>query len=137
MNSETNSDSEPQPDARSEDAPLEWIRVASIDEIPEGQARAFDVGRRVVAVFRWQDQFHAIDDFCPHMGASLATGHFDSKTMTVACPWHGWRFDVRDGTWCDNRRIKTDAFPIRVVDGEIEVGIQAEDKDKSTWSKED
>ena len=119
-----------------EEPPMEWIRVAQVDEIPEGEARAFEVGRRVVAVFRWKDHFYAIDDFCPHMGASLATGHFDCETMTVACPWHGWRFDVRDGTWCDNRRVKTDAFQVRAVDGEIQIGIRAEDRDKASWSRE-
>lgn len=100
---------------------LEFVTVARVGEIPEGQALAFEVEDQIVAVFLNQGNYYAIDDMCPHMGASLATGHFDTEQMNVACPWHGWRFDVRDGTWCDNRRIKTDVFAVRVFDDEIQV----------------
>jgi hypothetical protein len=61
----------------------------------------------------------AIDDFCPHMGASLAGGYVENGK--VACPWHAWRFCVKDGTWCDNPRIKIDAFEVRVEGDEIQV----------------
>ena len=100
---------------------LEFVTVARVGEIPEGQALAFEVEDQIVAVSLNQGNYYAIDDMCPHMGASLATGHFDTEQMNVACPWHGWRFDVRDGTWCDNRRIKTDVFAVRVFDDEIQV----------------
>jgi nitrite reductase (NADH) small subunit/3-phenylpropionate/trans-cinnamate dioxygenase ferredoxin subunit len=56
------------------------------------------------------------------MGASLASGHLDDSA--VSCPWHGWRFDVRDGSWCDNRRLKTDVFEVRVVGDQIEVATE-------------
>ena len=99
----------------------DFVTVARVGEIEEGQAKAFEVGDHVVAVFLHDGKYYAIDDMCPHMGASLATGHFDVQQMNVACPWHGWRFDVRDGTWCDNRRIKTDVFAVRIVDGDIQL----------------
>ncbi len=110
------------------DAAVQYVTVGNVDDWAEGQARAVEVGDRIIAVFRHEGQFFAIDDMCPHMGASLASGHFDPETMAVACPWHGWRFDVRDGTWCDNRRIKTDAFPVRVVDGDVQVGVPLDAK---------
>ena len=111
-----------------QDATIEYVTVGHVDDWADDRPRAVEVGDRVVAVFRHKGQFFAIDDMCPHMGASLAAGHFDPETMTVACPWHGWRFDVRDGTWCDNRRIKTDAFPVRVIDGNVQVGVPADSK---------
>ena len=39
------------------------------------------------------------------------------------CPLHAWRFDIRDGTWCDNRRLKVDAFDVRIQDDDIQVSI--------------
>ncbi len=77
----------------------------------------------MVAVFNNEGQYFAIDDMCPHMGASLASGHFEPADGTVACPWHGWRFDTRDGTWCDNRRLKIDAYVVRVVGEEIQLAL--------------
>ncbi len=98
-----------------------FIDVAGVNDIPRGQGRAFEVGNRVIAVFNCDGVFYAIDDHCPHIGASLSPGHLEN--CVVACPWHGWRFDVRDGTWMDNPRIKTDSFPVRVVGSRIEVVV--------------
>lgn len=96
--------------------------VGKVDDFEEGRGRAFPVNGRMVAVFRRGETFHAIDDFCPHMGASLAEGYLEEDS--VSCPWHAWRFCIRDGTWEDNPRIKIDAFPVRVLDGEVQVLVQ-------------
>ena len=96
--------------------------VGKVDEFEEGVGRAFAVNGRMVAVFRRGEQFFAIDDLGPHMGASLAEGHLEGETVT--CPWHAWRFCIRDGTWEDNPRIKTDAFPIRVQGDEVQVLVE-------------
>lgn len=98
---------------------VDFVTVATVDEIPEGAGKAFEVGDKMVAVFKIDGQIHAIDDQCPHMGASLASGFIEG--CEVACPWHAWRFDVRDGTWCDNRRIKIDSFQTRIVDNQVQI----------------
>ncbi|MCE9548293.1 MAG: Rieske 2Fe-2S domain-containing protein [Planctomycetia bacterium] len=100
----------------------DFITVAKLGDIADGQGATFTVGERLVAVFREGDRYHAIDDLCPHMGASLSAGYFENGIVT--CPWHAWRFRVCDGTWCDNPRIKTDAFEVRVEGDEIQVRIE-------------
>lgn len=98
----------------------EFVTVAKVGSIEEGTGQAFPVGQRLVAVFNLGGgQYAAIDDICPHMGASLSAGYLDKDVVT--CPWHAWRFRVTDGTWCDNPRIKTTAFEVRVVGEEIQV----------------
>ena len=49
----------------------EFVTVAQVGDIPEGQGQAFPVGEHMVAVFNDGGQYHAIDDMCPHMGACL------------------------------------------------------------------
>ncbi|MEM0927378.1 MAG: Rieske 2Fe-2S domain-containing protein, partial [Planctomycetota bacterium] len=89
--------------------------VGRVEEFEVGRGRAVPVGGRMVAVFRNEDQsWNAIDDLCPHMGASLAEGYVEGKT--VSCPWHAWRFSVTDGTWEDNPKVKVDCFEIKVED---------------------
>lgn len=100
----------------------DFVTVAKVGEIPVNEGRAFEVDEQMVAVFNYNGQYLAIDDMCPHMGASLAAGEFDPESCTVTCPWHAWRFDTRDGTWCDNRRLKIDVFQVRVKGDEIQVG---------------
>ncbi len=95
----------------------EFTTVAKVSDIPDGEARAFPVNGRMIAVFHTGGEFTAINDSCPHMGASLAGGFIEDRTVT--CPWHAWRFCVQEGTWKDNPKaeLKTDCYEVR-IDGE-------------------
>ncbi|MCH5374237.1 MAG: Rieske 2Fe-2S domain-containing protein, partial [Planctomycetes bacterium] len=99
----------------------EFVTVAKLGDIPEGQSEVYTVGDNIVAIFNIGGEYFAINDLCPHQGASLAGGHVEDGV--VSCPWHAWRFRVTDGTWCDNPRIKTDSYPVRVVNGQIQVCV--------------
>lgn len=104
-----------------EDGMAEFVTVAKTTDIAEGEGQAFAVNGRMVAVFKEKGKFLAIDDMCPHMGASLAEGHVEDGI--VACPWHAWRFCVQDGTWCDNPKLKVDSFLVRVQGTDIQVVV--------------
>ncbi len=97
----------------------EFTTVAKVGDIPDGQGSSFVVNGRMVAVFNEKGSFFAIDDLCPHMGASLAGGYVEDGVVT--CPWHAWRFCIKKGTWCDNPRIGIDSFPVRIHEDEIQV----------------
>jgi nitrite reductase (NADH) small subunit/3-phenylpropionate/trans-cinnamate dioxygenase ferredoxin subunit len=100
----------------------EFQRVGRIGDLADGQAKTIEVGSRLIALFRQNGQYFAIDDVCPHMGASLSEGLVEDGIVT--CPWHAWRFRLADGTWADNPRIKIGSFPVRVVDQEIQVQVE-------------
>ncbi len=97
------------------------ITVAKTSDIPLNESRTFPVGDRIIAIFNENGTFHAMDDFCPHMGASLAGGCIDNGS--VVCPWHAWRFSLVDGGWLDNPKIKADIFAVFVVSDEIQIEI--------------
>ena len=99
----------------------DFVTVARTGDIPDGQGISCAVGDTVVAVFNDGGEYFAINDQCPHQGASLGAG--DVQNGVVACPWHAWRFRISDGTWCDNPRIKTDSYEVRVVDEQIQVRV--------------
>ncbi len=98
----------------------DFVTVAKVGAIAEGEGASFQVGDRLVAVFLHQGEYLAIDDLCPHMGASLGAGDLDEAGV-VTCPWHAWRFNAREGTWCDNPRLSIDTFEVRVKGNEIQV----------------
>ncbi len=99
----------------------EFTTVAKLNDLPEGTAKAYPLGDKLVAVYhRPGGEFFAIDDFCPHMGASLAEGTVEGTVVT--CPWHAWRYDICDGTWRDNPRGPgVPSYEVRVVDDEIQL----------------
>jgi nitrite reductase (NADH) small subunit/3-phenylpropionate/trans-cinnamate dioxygenase ferredoxin subunit len=95
--------------------------VAREGAIEEGHSEVYPVNGRMVAVFNEQGTYYAIDDFCPHMGASLGGGQFQDGQ--VVCPWHAWCFSIHDGTWDENPNVKVECFEVRVRDGEIQVRV--------------
>ena len=101
--------------------------IARVGEIPEGEGRSFVASGRVIGLFLIDGEYHAINDLCPHMGASLSAGYLEGDA--VYCPWHAWRFCVRDGTWLDNPKVRTDCYPVRIEGDQIQVELPDESAD--------
>jgi nitrite reductase (NADH) small subunit/3-phenylpropionate/trans-cinnamate dioxygenase ferredoxin subunit len=99
----------------------EFHTVCRVEELVEGEARTAVVANKLIAVFRQEGRFYALDDVCPHMGASLSGGYVENGIVT--CPWHAWRFRLSDGAWADNPRLKTGCYPVRVEDGQVQVEL--------------
>ena len=99
----------------------EFRTVCRLGELKPGEGKTVIVKDKLIALFLDQGGCHAIDDTCPHMGASLAGGYVEGGIVT--CPWHAWRFRLADGAWADNPRIKIGCYPVRVVNEEIQVQV--------------
>ncbi len=97
------------------------IAIGSVNDIPVGQCIVVTINEKDVAIFNVKGEFYAIDDLCPHMGASLSGGHVEDGCVT--CPWHYWRFRLSDGTWADSPKVKTGSYPIHVVGDEIHLEL--------------
>ena len=98
-----------------------FVTVAKVGDIPEGEGRAFAVDHRRVAIFLYRGNYFAIDDFCPHQGASLAEGYLCDGA--VACPLHHWRFSIENGKWLDYPKLGVEKFEVRVVGSAIQVCV--------------
>lgn len=103
------------------DSAVPFVDVARIGDLEIGKGKSFEVAGRLVALFFDGTHYSAIDDLCPHMGASLGDGCFVEGV--VSCPWHAWRFRVADGSWCDNPKLKIETFDVRVDGDRIAVRI--------------
>ena len=97
--------------------------VCKVGDIADGQSKCFNVGDKVVAVFHVGGAYHAIDDMCPHMGASLSGGYVEDGCVT--CPWHYWRFRLADGGWGDNPKVRTGSYPVHVVGDDVQLELPA------------
>ena len=99
----------------------EFQSVCKVQDLKEGEGKTVAVGKKMIAVFAQGGQLYAIDDFCPHMGASLSGGYVEDGIVT--CPWHAWRFRLSDGAWADNPKIKIGCHAVRVVGDEVQVQV--------------
>lgn len=102
----------------------EFQTVAKVGDIPEGQGRSVPCNGTMVGVFLHKGQYFAINDFCPHMGASLSDSPV-GEDGSVMCSWHAWCFSIKDGTWLDNSKsgIRTACYDVRVQGDEIQVCV--------------
>ncbi len=101
---------------------MDFTRVAALGEIPEGEARAYDLPTSRVAVAHVESRLYAFGDECTHQGCSLAEGSLDERAATVECPCHGSVFDVETGEPIEGpAEDPVPVFDVRVVDGWVEV----------------
>ena len=71
-------------------------RVASTSELPLESMKRVEVdGTPICLIHAQDDNFYAISDTCTHEEYSLCEGEL--WEMSVECPRHGSRFDVRTG----------------------------------------
>lgn len=100
----------------------EFVRVASVDEIPAGQGKSFEIKGRTIAVFHARDgKFYAIDNACRHQGGPLAEGEVDGHT--VFCPLHGWAYDITTGECLEDSERSVDRFDVKIEDNGVWVRV--------------
>ncbi|MFM8223010.1 MAG: Rieske (2Fe-2S) protein [Planctomycetaceae bacterium] len=93
------------------------VRVASVAEIPLGTAREVVAFDRVVAIYHTEQGFFALDGVCPHAGGPLAEGQV--RDGVVACPWHGWQYELATGRNCVNPAVQARSFGVRVEGDDV------------------
>ncbi len=100
-----------------------WNTVAKTAEIPAGAGRTFCVDGKLIAVFQVDGEYYAISDLCPHMGASLGEGYVEDGAVT--CPWHAWRFCVKNGSWLDSPQspLKAESYAVRIEGDDVLIEI--------------
>lgn len=105
-----------------DDSDLEFIPVAHEDDLPNGERLLLDIGGEAIAVFNIAGRYFAIADLCSHDDGPLAQG--EVQDTQIECPRHGALFDLENGKALTLPAVvDIPAYPVRVVDGEIQVGL--------------
>lgn len=108
--------------------------VGRVGEIADGGRKLVELDHRSIGIFRVGDCYFAVRNLCPHQGGPLCLGEttrlvtaelpgeyvFQREGEILRCPWHGWEFDLRDGTSI------ADPEGLRVKSYQVEVQLQAE-----------
>jgi nitrite reductase (NADH) small subunit len=110
------------------------LRLGPVDQLRAEGCRVVEVDGRRVGVISVGDQFFAIHDRCPHMGAPMCAGSVSGTLLpadphellygldgqVIRCPWHGWEFDLRSGrSLLEPDRFGLRTYRVSQVDGEV------------------
>ena len=83
-----------------------FTKAATLEEVPEATVRHVFVHDKPIAL-------------C-HMGGPLAAGNLAG--CILACPWHGWTFDVRTGQPDHPGGHSISAYEVRLEGNDILIG---------------
>jgi 3-phenylpropionate/trans-cinnamate dioxygenase ferredoxin component len=101
---------------------LEYTQIALATDLPNGERLFVDIEDKPIVVFNIAGQFFAIGDVCTHDDGPLGDGLIEA--YNIVCPRHGAEFDVRSGKAVQMPAVvDVPAYPVRVVDGNIQIGI--------------
>lgn len=95
----------------------EYLRVAKLDELVEGEGKVIAHAGMDVALFRIGSEVYAVENTCPHQGASLAEGWLEGES--VVCPWHAWCFELRTGRMVMGDYASIETFDVQIYENEI------------------
>jgi 3-phenylpropionate/trans-cinnamate dioxygenase ferredoxin subunit len=104
------------------------VTVCRTDEIPEGEARRFEVdGHQLAVANLGEEGFRAVGDICSHAHAHLHEGEVDTDFGTIECPKHGSTFDLETGRPKSlPATMPVPSYPVKVEDDEVKVEIDDE-----------
>jgi nitrite reductase (NADH) small subunit len=98
------------------------VTVGRVEDVPEGRGATVELeGGRELALYHVGGVFYCIENFCPHKGAPLADGALAGHS--VACDWHGWRFDIRTGSCLNRPSEPVETYEVIVEDGWIKIRV--------------
>lgn len=126
----------------SNDIPIDRpsYRVATVESFESGDRAFVEVDGIEVVVFYLDEEFHALLNYCPHQGGPIGEGsvsgtldatrkdgswvpEYDDDINVVACPWHGWEFDVETGEQLADSSCRLPCFDVTVLDGVVYVTL--------------
>ncbi|MCK6517686.1 Rieske 2Fe-2S domain-containing protein [Myxococcota bacterium] len=110
--------SAPAPVKPKDDGP--FVKVARSEQVPEGKAGTYVIGEDAIAVFRVKGKLFAIDQTCVHEDGPLGEGKLEGHV--VSCPYHDWRYDVRDGRCLSATDRAVACFAVKEEGGAILIG---------------
>ncbi len=100
----------------------EYYPVAPQTDLQNGKRLFVEIGEEYIVVFNIGGDFYAIADLCSHDNGPLGDGEIEDHR--IACPRHGAKFDLRTGEALTFPAVEAiPAYPVRVVDGMIQVGM--------------
>jgi nitrite reductase (NADH) small subunit len=107
-----------------------FVKAADVSDFDVRKSKHVMVDNVDIALFAVGEQFHAVQNDCPHQHFSaLHEGILHKREIT--CPMHGWTFDLATGkATIGGGRLKT--YAVKLVGTEIHVEAPSGEPD---WAK--
>ena len=107
---------------------MEWVKLfdsvaAAQNRVKPGHVTTIEVGKKKVCLANTADGLFAVNDKCPHNGASLGNG-FCTPEGSVVCPLHRYHFDLKTGRAKSGLGDFVQPYPIEVREDGVFIGFE-------------
>ncbi|MDQ3047684.1 MAG: Rieske 2Fe-2S domain-containing protein [Bacteroidota bacterium] len=110
------------------DRKITWIKIfdsvsAAEMQIPLGKLQTIHTGKKKICIAHTTEGFFAVNDKCPHNGASLGNGYC-TKENSIVCPVHRYHFDLRTGRAKSGLGDFVETYPLEIREDGVFVGFK-------------
>lgn len=116
----------------SDDTTIQWHRILGPDELDEGRVTTVTVGRRSLAVSRYEGRYGCLDNACPHQGGPLGEGSIENGWLR--CPWHGYDYSPLTGQAPSGSSDEVPCFAVEERDDGVYVALPPDAEPRRTVS---
>ena len=99
----------------------EHVSIAKTEDVEPGSGIVAEVGDKSLAVFNVEGSYFVIDNTCVHRGGPLGEGELNGEV--VACPWHGWEYNVKTGVCSNNPAACVKSYEVTIDGTDIKVNL--------------
>ena len=97
-------------------------QVMPLEELPANASKAVVIEDRDILFCNAKGEIYAVQNMCTHQRSKLEGGRI--RNCKISCPLHGVMFDLKTGEPRGQlTNVPLETFPVRVVDGMIEVAV--------------
>ena len=105
-----------------------WAKVFESAElakrrIPFNKAETVTVKGKKICIAHTREGLFAVNDKCPHNGASLGMGQCTEEN-SIVCPVHRYHFDLKTGRAKSGIGDVADTYPLEIREDGVYIGFQ-------------
>lgn len=99
-----------------------WIKVATIDQVPEFSVLAVQLAGNSLILHRQGITVTCYRNACIHLGSSLDKGKVENGIIT--CPSHGFQYKLETGECLTAPDVSLQSYPVKIKDDKVFVKLQ-------------
>jgi 3-phenylpropionate/trans-cinnamate dioxygenase ferredoxin subunit len=108
-----------------------WIEIYNfgkhgLEVHPDGSLRVIDIDGKKLCLIRQRDTYYALDNKCPHAGASLGQGWCEENYLV--CPIHRFKYDINTGKGAVGQGDFINTYPVKLENNKLWIGLK-----KNAW----
>jgi len=106
---------------------IRWYKLfdsvaAAGQMVGKGRVTTLVAGKKKICLAHTEEGFFAVNDKCPHNGASLGNGYCTDEG-SVVCPLHRYHFDLKTGRAKSGLGDVVETYPLEIREDGVFIGF--------------